>query len=382
MDPLKKIRAGIIGAGFIGAAHIEALRRLGNVEVVALAKTKGARQRAKELFVAKGYKDYREMIDKENLDAVHICTPNYLHYEMAMYAMKKGLAVMMEKPFTLSLEEAQKLAKYARDNNIVGGVNHTLRMFPQVMQMKELMQKGEVGDVFAVHGCYLQDWLYLDTDWNWRLEADVNGKTRAFSDIGSHWIDMVENIIGQRAVELLAEFRIVHKKRKKPLKESETFSALAPRAEDYEEKTIETEDWCTILFKFEKGAIGCVNVSQVTAGRKNQQVIEISGSKCSLKWDSEDSNELWIGRREAYNQKVPKDPSLVEPKSAELMGYPGGHVEGFPDTFKMQFKKFYEAIEKKDCENVDFATFEDGVREMLLNDKVYESASKRAWVKI
>jgi predicted dehydrogenase len=243
---------------------------------------------------------------------------------------------MVEKPFTVTLEEAEKLAAYAEQHHILSGVNHTLRMFPQVAQMKALVDKGDVGDIYAVHGCYLQDWLFLDTDWSWRLEPAMSGKTRAFSDIGSHWIDMVENIIGQKAVELLAEFEIVHKTRKKPLKEVETFSGMALRPEDYEEKKIETEDWCTILFRFEKGAIGCVNVSQVTAGRKNQQIIEISGSKCSMKWDSEDSNELWIGRREAYNQKVVKDPSLVEPKAKEVMGYPGGHVEGFPDTFKMQ----------------------------------------------
>lgn len=379
---MKKMRAGIIGVGFIGAAHIEALRRLGYVDVVALADPQGAKEKADDLYVPKGYKDYKEMIDKEDLDAIHICTPNFLHHEMAMYAMSKGVAVMVEKPFTVTLKEAQELAAYAKEKNIVSGVNHTLRMFPQVMEMKALMEKGAVGDIFAVHGCYLQDWLYFDTDWNWRLEPAVSGKTRAFSDIGSHWIDMVENIIGQKAVELLAEFRIVHETRKKPLKERETFSGVALKPEDYEEKKIETEDWCTILFKFEKGAVGCVNVSQVTAGRKNQQVIEISGSKCSLKWDSEDSNELWIGRREAFNQKVPKDPSLVEPKAAEVIGYPGGHVEGYPDTFKMQFKKFYEAIEKREMDVVEFATFEDGVREMLLNDKVYESAMKRAWVTI
>lgn len=379
---MKKMRAGIIGIGFIGAAHIEALRRLGYVDVVALADPNGAKEKAEELFVPKGYDDYKNMIDKEDLDAVHICTPNFLHHEMAMYAMEKGLSVMVEKPFTVTLKEAEELDKYAKEKNLVTGVNHTLRMFPQVMEMKALMEKGEVGDVFAVHGAYLQDWLYYDTDWNWRLEAALSGKTRAFSDIGSHWIDMVENIIGQKAVELLAEFRIVHEKRKKPLKEIETYSGISLKAGDYEEKVIETEDWCSILFKFEKGAIGSVNVSQVTAGRKNQQVIEVSGSKCSLKWDSEDSNELWIGRRDSYNQKVPKDPSLVEPKAAEVIGYPGGHVEGYPDTFKMQFKKFYQAIEKNDTGDVEFATFEDGVREMLLNDKVYESALKRAWVAI
>ena len=379
---MEKMRVGIIGIGFIGAAHIEALRRLGYVDVVALADAQGAEEKAAQLYVPKGYSDYKEMLDRENLDAVHICTPNFLHYEMAMAAMERGIHVMVEKPFTVTLEEAEKLASYAEQHHILSGVNHTLRMFPQVAQMKALVDKGDVGDIYAVHGCYLQDWLFLDTDWSWRLEPAMSGKTRAFSDIGSHWIDMVENIIGQKAVELLAEFEIVHKTRKKPLKEVETFSGMALRPEDYEEKKIETEDWCTILFRFEKGTIGCVNVSQVTAGRKNQQIIEISGSKCSMKWDSEDSNELWIGRREAYNQKVAKDPSLVEPKAKEVIGYPGGHVEGFPDTFKMQFHKFYQAIQKKDGGLVDYATFRDGVREMYLNDKVYESAQKRSWVKL
>ena len=210
----------------------------------------------------------------------------------------------------------------------------------------------------------------------------MSGKTRAFSDIGTHWIDMVEDITGQRAVELLAEFEIMHKTRKKPLKEVATFSGMALRPEDYEDVPIETEDWCSILFRFENGAIGSVNVSQVTAGRKNQQIISISGSKCALHWDSEDSQELWIGRRETFNQKAPKDPSILSKEACGVIGYPGGHVEGFPDTFKAQFDKFYHAVINKDTSKKDFAGFEDGLREMILNEKVYESAQKRVWVKI
>lgn len=379
---MKKMRAGIIGIGFIGAAHIEALRRLGNIQVVALADADNPEEKAAGLFVPKGYQDYKEMLDKENLDAVHICTPNFLHFEMAKEVMERGINLVLEKPFTASLGEAQELLKIAKEKKIVNCVNHTLRMFPQVKEMKALVEKGEAGDIYAVHGCYLQDWLFYDTDWNWRLESAVSGKTRAFSDIGSHWIDMVENIIGQKAVELIAEFETVHKTRRKPLKALETFSGVGLRPEDYEEKEIDTEDWCSILFRFEKGTIGSVNVSQITAGRKNQQRIEISGSKCALMWDSEDSNELWIGRRDAFNKKVAKDPSLVEDDAKKVIGYPGGHVEGFPDTFKMQFKKFYEAIENKDLSSGDFATFEDGLREMYLTEKVYESAQKRAWVKL
>ena len=379
---MKKLRVGVIGIGFIGAAHVEALRRLGYVDVVAVANHNNGAQKAKELFVEQGYDDYREMIDKESLDAVHICTPNNTHYEMAMYAMEHGVNVMLEKPFTMTIEEAEKLCSYAKEHQIVTGVNHSLRMNPQVQQMKAMVQSGEVGDIYAVTGCYLQDWLYLDSDWSWRLEPELSGKTRAFSDIGTHCIDMVENITGQRAVEVLAEFEIVHKNRKKPKKQVATFSGMALRPEDYEDVPIKTEDWCSILFRFENGAIGSVNVSQVTAGRKNQQVISISGSKCALHWDSEDSQELWIGRRETFNQKAPKDPSILSKAAQSVIGYPGGHVEGFPDTFKMQFEKYYQSVLNKDTSKKDFANFEDGLREMILNERVYESAQKRAWVKI
>lgn len=379
---MKKLRVGVVGIGFIGTAHVEALRRLGYIDVVAVADAGGGAAKAETLYVEHGYDDYREMIQKENLDAVHICTPNHTHFEMAMYAMEHGLSVMLEKPFTMTVEEAEKLCSYAREHHIVTGVNHSLRMNPQVQQMKAMVRSGEVGDIYAVTGSYLQDWLFLESDWSWRLDPKMSGKTRTFSDIGTHWIDMVEDITGQRAVELLAEFEIMHKTRKKPLKEVATFSGMALRPEDYEDVPIETEDWCSILFRFENGAIGSVNVSQVTAGRKNQQIISISGSKCALHWDSEDSQELWIGRRETFNQKAPKDPSILSKEACGVIGYPGGHVEGFPDTFKAQFDKFYQAVINKDTSKKDFAGFEDGLREMILNEKVYESAQKRVWVKI
>lgn len=379
---MRRLRVGVIGIGFIGAAHIEALRRLGYVDVVAVAHKSGGEKKARQQFVPKGYDDYREMIDREELDAVHICTPNNLHFEMAMYAMKKGLSVMLEKPFTMTVEEAKELCAYAKEHQIVTGVNHSLRMNPQVQQMKAMVRGGEIGEVFAVTGGYLQDWLFLESDWSWRLDPELSGSTRAFSDIGTHWIDMVEDITGLRATEVLAEFGLMHKTRKKPLKSVETFSQMALRPEDYADTPVRTEDWCSILFRFENGAIGSVNVSQVTAGRKNQQIISISGSKGALHWDSEDSQELWVGRRETFNQKAPKDPSVLADEAKAVIGYPGGHVEGFPDTFKAQFEKFYRAVLEEDTAQRDFANFEDGLREMVLCEKVYESAQRRAWVKI
>lgn len=379
---MKKMRAGIIGIGFIGAAHIEALRRLGYVDVVAIADASHAQEKADRLYVPKGYDDYKEMIDNEALDCVHICTPNSMHYEMAMYAMGKGIHVICEKPMTVTLQQAKELRDYAKTKKLIGAVNFTLRMYPQVVQMKEMVKNGEVGRIFSVHGVYLQDWLFFDTDWSWRLEPELSGNTRAMSDIGSHWIDMVETIIGQKAMEVFADFETFHKTRKKPLKEVATYSGMALRPEDYEETKIDTEDYCSVLFHFDGGAKAAVTISQVYAGRKNQQIISISGSKCSLHWDSEDSNELWVGRRDAFNQKVTKDPSILAEETKKVISYPGGHVEGYPDTFKQNFHKIYQAIGEELSTQYDFATFEDGYREMLVNEKVFESAKSRQWVSV
>ena len=379
---MKKFRACVIGVGFIGAAHIEALRRLGNVDVVAVSDVPNAQAKADAYFVPKGYDDYKAMLDTEKPDVVHICTPNASHFEMAMYAMERGIAVVCEKPLTKTLDEAKKLAAYAKKNGIVTGVNFNCRWYPQIMQVKAMVQSGEVGEVRTIHGGYLQDWLFFDTDYSWRLEPEVSGDSRAFADIGSHWIDMVESATGLRVVELLADFETFHKIRRKPLKPIETFSGMALRPEDYEEKPINTEDYCTVLFRFNNGAHGTCTISQVFAGRKNQILLSVSGSKCSLHWDSEDSNELWVGRRDGFNQKAAKDPSILSPLARASISYPGGHVEGFPDTFKQNFKAIYAAIEAGDTGKHDFANFEDGLREMELCEAVIKSAKHDRWVKV
>lgn len=379
---MKRFRTCVIGVGFIGAAHIEALRRLGNVDVVAICDQPNAAAKAEAFCVPKGYDDFREMLDTEKPDVVHICTPNSSHYEMAMYAMERGISVVCEKPLTTTLEQARELADYAREHKIVNAVNFNCRWYPQVMQTRSMIQRGEVGKIYSIHGTYLQDWLYLDTDYTWRLEPEVSGESRAFGDIGSHWIDMIESVTGLRTVEVFADFATFHKTRKKPLKPVATYSGMALRPEDYEEVPINTEDYCAVLFHFDNGAIGSCVINQVFAGRKNQIVFNVNGSKCTLRWDSEESNELWVGRRDTYNQVVPKDPSILDPMASAVDSYPGGHVEGFPDTFKQSFKSVYAAIGKGDTGRGLFATFEDGLREMLLCDAVVRSAREGRWIKV
>ena len=379
---MKKFRSCIVGAGFVGIAHIEALRRLGNVDVVALSNTSAAQEKAEANNVSKGYLDYREMIDAEKPDVVHICTPNDSHFEIAMYAMERGIPVICEKPLTKTLDEAKQLAAYAKAHNIPNAVNFNCRYYPQIMQAKAMVQSGEVGEIRTIHGGYLQDWLYLDTDYSWRLEPEVSGESRAFADIGSHWIDLAETVTGLRATEVLADFGTFLKTRKQPLKPVASFSGMALRPEDYQERPITTEDFCTVLFRYENGARGACTISQIFAGRKNQIQLAVSGSKCSLFWDSQDSNELWVGRRESFNEKATKDPSILSPEARAVIGYPGGHVEGYPDTFKQAFCAMYAAIECGNTTGQGFATFEDGLRKMAICEAVVTSARTDRWVAI
>lgn len=379
---MKKFRACVVGIGFIGAAHIEALKRLPNVEVVALATRSNFEKKAQDLGVARGYQDYREMILREKPDVVHIATPNNLHYEEAMFAMEHGAHVVLEKPLTVTVEEARKLVEYANARGIVNGVNFNCRFYPMLMQLKRMIHKGDIGDIFTVNGVYQQDWLLYDTDYNWRLESDLSGPSRVFADIGSHWIDMAEAATGLRVTEVLADFATFHKKRRKPLKPIDTFSGMALKPEDYLEVPVDTEDYATVLFHFDNGAHGSVTVSQVLAGRKNQFQLAVGGSRASLYFDSEDSNALFFGKRDGYNSQIVKDPSIMDDVAAALSSYPGGHVEGFPDTFKQTFKAIYRAIEDGDTGEHDFARFEDGLRDMQILEAVVQSAREKRWIEV
>ncbi|MDR1908782.1 MAG: Gfo/Idh/MocA family oxidoreductase [Spirochaetaceae bacterium] len=379
---MKKLRAGIIGVGFIGAVHIEQLRRLGNVEAAALTDALDPKGKAEAFSVPAAYTDYKEMIDRETLDSIHICTPNSTHFEIAMYALEKGVNVICEKPMTCTVEEAKQLTAKAKEKGLVNAINFNCRFYPLVYQIREMVRAGELGNIYTIHGSYLQDWLYLDTDYSWRLEPHLSGASRAFSDIGSHWLDLVEFVTGLKAVEVLADFAVFHKTRRKPLKPVDTYSGMALRPEDYEEVPINTEDYATVLFHFDNGAHGCCNISQVFAGRKNQIVAAIGGSKCAVHWDSENSNALWVGRRETMNGEIVKDPSILKPGTAQITSYPGGHVEGFPDTFKQNFKKIYAAIACGKPVCGEYATFDDGLREMIFCEKVVQSAKENRWVKI
>ncbi len=381
------MKTAVIGTGFIGPSHIEALRRLGTVEVVALADIdqETASKKAAQLGIANAYGDYRRILADPAIQVVHICTPNHLHYPMCKEVLASGKHVVCEKPLAMNSKEARELVELAEKSGLVNAIHFNIRYYPLAREARSLVAKGELGRIFAIHGSYLQDWLFFETDYNWRLEPEFSGESRAVADIGSHWLDLIEYITQTRVTAVCADFATFHPIRKKPLKPIETYAGKLLSAEDYADKRIVTEDYATVMLRFDTGAHGVLTVSQAAAGRKNRLYFEIDGSRSALSWDSERPNEMWIGRRDGRNETLLKDPSLLGPEARSIVSFPGGHNEGYPDTSKQMFRDIYGYIASeawKDKVPPTFPTFADGLREMALCDKIVESARKSAWVEV
>ncbi|WP_066646739.1 Gfo/Idh/MocA family protein [Christensenella timonensis] len=384
---MEKIRTGVIGTGFIGPTHIEALRRLGFVDVVALADIDDATAKAKaeQLSIDKSYGNYQQLLADPEIDVVHICSPNSFHFQMAKEALLAGKHVVCEKPLTMNSAQAKELIALAKEKGLANAVHFNIRFYPVIHEARAMIQNGELGKIFAVNGSYQQDWLFKETDYSWRLEPKFSGDSRAVADIGSHWLDSVEFMTGIKIDKVCADFATFYPTRKKPLKPVETYSGKVLTPDDYADVPINTEDYASVLLKFDNGAHGSMTVNQVAAGRKNRIWFEIYGSKKSIAINTERPNEMWIGERDEANHVLMKDPSLMHREAAQLVSYPGGHNEGFPDTIKQFATKFYNYIRAegyKTGATPEFPTFEAGLRELQLCEAIVESAKQEKWLSL
>lgn len=378
---MRIFRTGVVGTGFIGQVHIETVRRLGNVEVVALTDNFNAKETAEALNVPNYYSDYKEMIDTMNLDMIHICTPNNTHFDIAMYSLEHGVNVLCEKPLCVTTLEAEKLVAKAKETGLVAAINYHNRFYPMNNHLKNVIKDGELGDIFSITGSYTQDWLLYDTDYSWRLSSSKSGKTRAVADIGSHWMDLAEYTTGQKIVAVNADFSTIHKNRKKPKGVVLAYSDNKYKEEDYEDVAIDTEDNAHVLFRFSNGAKGSAFFSQVIAGKSVAINLLIGGYSKSAEWNSEQCNTLKIGNRDSYKEEIEKGISTVHPNTKPLIAYPFGHLEGFPDAFKQNFKYIYSSIGTTNTAH-EYATFEDGLHQMTLCEKIFESNQIQGWVTV
>ena len=384
---MKKIKVGIIGTGFIGPTHIEAIRRLGFVEVVGLAETsqETAEKKAVELGIPKAYGDYREMLKDSEIQVVHNCTPNHLHFAINKEIILAGKHVVSEKPLAMNSHESAELLELAEKHGVVHAVNFNYRQHASIQNLQTKITNGDLGKVNLVHGSYLQDWLLYETDYNWRLAPEVGGKSRAVADIGSHWCDTVQFVTGKKIVEVFADLATVIPVRKKPAGNVATFGDQKKEDMEYEDVLINTEDYASVLVRFEDGSSGVFTVSQVSAGRKNRLSFEINGSLSSVFWNQEEPEKLWIGHRDKANEVLLADPALFSAEARSAIHHPGGHNEGWPDALKNMMLNFYSFVREGKNLKTDthkFATFVDGHISMCITDAILESHQQQKWVKV
>lgn len=380
------IQVGIIGTGFIGPAHIEALRRVGDIEVVALCDNDlaQAQRKAQQLNVAHAYGQVEALLAHPGLQVVHNCTPNHLHAEINRQVLRAGLHLFSEKPLCMLPDEARELVSLAENAGVVHGVSFVYRQFAMVQQAASMVREGQVGRLFSAHGSYLQDWMLWQTDYNWRVESALGGASRAVADIGSHWCDTVQFMTGKRITEVMADLSIVWPTRQAAVAGEATFSQTE-KDRQYEARQVDTEDMGSVLFRFEDGSKGCFTVSQVSAGRKNRLAVELNGSQCSLAWDQEVPQRLWIGQRAQPNQLLSDDPGLMQHDVATSAHFPGGHIEGWPDAFKNMMLSFYQAVRAgrmPEAEHRRFASFYEGADVMYIIDAILQSHQQQRWVRV
>ena len=379
---------GIVGAGFVGPHHVDAVRRLGYVDVIAVAGSSqaSAEKKAEVIGAKKAYGSYQALLDDPDVQVVHNATPNYLHFPVNAAAIAKGKHVISDKPLAMTAAEAKTLLDQANKAGVVHAVTFNYRGNPLVQQARNTIARGDIGKPNFLVGQYLQDWLLKDTDYSWRLEPDKGGASSALGDIGSHWCDLAQHMSGLRITHVLGDITTVIPKRKKPLGSREAFAA-ADANQTVEEVDIKVEDLASVLLRFDNGAKGAFSVGQVCAGHKNDLEIEICGSKSSLKWRQEHQNELLIGHRDRPNEILQKDPSLIDSGAGRYAHLPGGHQEAWADAFANVMRDIYgfiaEGKKPSDPHPPAFATFEDGYRANCIVEAILHSASKgSAWTRV
>ncbi len=378
------INVGVIGTGYIGPVHIEALKRISGVKVKALTSgtLENARRVAQKYDVEQVYNDYDELLNDPEIEVIHTCTTNRLHYDINKKAIERGKHILSEKPLSVTLREAEELLELADKKGIVTGINFCYRYYPAVQEMAVRVRRGEAGQVRMVTGSYLQDWLFHPTDYTWRLEKAESGESSVTADIGSHWLDLIQFVTGLNVSEVIADFATLVPVRKKPARKVHAFEEVkdVPTVD----VKIELEDYSSVLFRLSNNTPGSFSVCQACAGRKSDTEFQIYGDKCSFAWNHKHSTELWIGHRDKPNEILTESPPLLDPTTTGYATLPGGHPLGYHDAELNLFKDFYDVVKegKEPPTKIARPTFATGYEEMKILDALVKSHKTRSWVQI
>lgn len=374
---MKRVRCGIVGFGFIGPQHAEAMRRLGFVDVAAVCsiETKQTQEKAELLGIPKVFEKYEDLLDDPTIDVVDIVTPTRMHHPVAVAAIARGKHVIVEKPLSLNVAQAREMHVAAQAAGVVHAVTFNYRYYPMVQHARAMVKRGDVGPIHLLHGRYLQEWLLHDTDFSWRLDPAEGGPSAMVGDAGCHWFDLIEHVTGLRAASVLAELRTVIPTRQKPLRAREAF--VRPGDEETEPYTVRVPDLGAVLLRFDSGATATFLTSPLCAGHKNDLRFEIHGANLSLSWEQENPNSLWIGHRDQPDQLINRDSGLLDQEARKYSSLPGGHTEGWPDAFKNTLSNIFEFIaegrDPRDTDGIRFPTFADGYHAAAISDAIMRS---------
>lgn len=379
------LNTAIIGTGFMSWVHLDALRRIGvNVTGMLGSSELKSRTAASKHGLKNTYLTIEDVLEDSDVDCIHVCTPNQSHFELVSRSLSAGKHVLCEKPLAMDSHESEELVRLAKQHSHQAtAVNYNIRFYPLCSEARDRIQNKRLGRILHVNGSYVQDWLLLSTDFNWRVLAGQGGALRAVADIGTHWLDLITWITGLSITSVCADLMTVHPTRRKPTGDITTFAASGDTAASTSSPVqISTDDYGAILLQFENGARGSLHVSQVNAGRKNCLRFEVAGSESACAWNSEVPNELWMGHRDRSNETLIRDPALLSPAAGIHAAYPGGHNEGYADSFRACFAAFYNAIQRQDFSGQSYPTFADGDREIRVCEAILRSHQTRSWVDV
>ncbi|WP_241981817.1 Gfo/Idh/MocA family protein [Cryobacterium ruanii] len=368
MNERRRLRAGIIGGGFMAEVHARAIRANGHHASGINSSTRDSTYRAADrLGISQRFKTAEDLIHAPDIDVIHICTPNALHAQLAHAAIGAGKSVVCEKPLTTSLSDAKSLVAAAARASVATAVPFVYRYYSAVREIRGRIDAGEAGQLHLLHGSYLQDWLATKTDTNWRVDAAQGGDSRAFADIGVHWCDLMEFVTGHRITRLSAKF----------------LRAYEQRGGDARIRGVGTEDASTVVFETDRGAAGTVTVSQISRGRKNRLWFSFEGSESSFEFNQENPDSFWVGGLRE-NRIITRGTSGIEHEDARRVSpLPAGHPSGYQDAFNVFMGDAYQSFANEDGERpTGLPTFEDGLRAAYITDAVIRASQSEQWVAV
>lgn len=377
------VNIGLIGTGYIGPIHLNALSRLGGVKVkrVADVNVELARKAAVDYNIESSGTDWREVVRDPGIDVIHNCTPNKYHFEINREALNQGKQVFTEKPLCMNLKEADELVNLAEKKKAVTGIGFCYRYYPAVQEMAARVRRGDAGAVRMVSGTYFQDWLSREVDWSWRLLASESGESNITADLGSHWFDLVQFVTGLEVKQVIGDLATLIPVRKRPKRQVLAFEKV-DRVET-EDVKVELEDYSAVLFRLSGGVPGSFTTSQACAGRKSDTEFQVYGSTCSYAWNHKEATVLWIGHREKPNEVLIENATLQDPATARYATLPAGHPQGYHDAMMNMFRDYYDELAGKTVARAaPRATFATGRVEMKILAAVLASHREKRWVEV